>query len=125
MTCANFHSAFAASAYIIQQIPNSLPPRLAVKISTQLAELDYVHANSSRITSAVRRVLRVPADNLRVGLDHSVKELGDRREETIKVKAESERAAKFFRVLARNSDNQRRRVEDVDLDAPPPGLETL
>jgi mitofusin len=118
-------AAFAASAYIIQQIPNSLPPRLAVKISTQLAELDYVHANSSRITSAVRRVLRVPADNLRVGLDHSVKELGDRREETIKVKGESERAAKFFRVLARNSDNQRRRVEDVDLDAPPPGLETL
>lgn len=117
--------AFAASAYIIHQIPNSLPPRLAAKISTQLAELDYVHANSSRISTAVRRVLRVPADNLRVGLDHSVKELGDRREETIKVKGESERAAKFFRELARKSDGQRHAVEGVDLDAPPPGLETL
>jgi mitofusin 2 len=118
-------TAFAASAYIIHQIPNSLPPRLAAKISTQLAELDYVHANSSRITTAVRRVLRVPADNLRVGLDHSVKELGDRREETVKTKGESERAAKFFRELARKSDGQRHTVLDVDLDAPPPGLETI
>lgn len=118
-------AAFAASAYIVSQIPNSLPPRLAAKISTQLAELDYVHANASRITTAVRRVLRVPADNLRVGLDHSVKELGDKREETIKVKGESERAAKFFRELARKSDGQRHTVQGVDLEAPPPGLETV
>lgn len=54
-----------------------------------------------------------------------MKELGDRREKTIKVKGESERAAKFFRGLARDSDSQKRRVEDVDLDAPPPGLETI
>ncbi|OAQ79024.1 transmembrane GTPase Fzo1 [Purpureocillium lilacinum] len=100
-------AAVAASAYILQQIPNSLPPRLATKISTQLEELDYVHANSSRISSSVRKVLRFPADNLRVGLDQSVKDLGTRRDETAKVKAESERASKFFRTLVGESEVQR------------------
>ncbi|KAL6850653.1 mitofusin [Amphichorda felina] len=116
-----FAAIFAASAYIIQQIPNSLPHRLATKISTQLAELDYVHGNSSRIASSVRRVLRVPADNLRVGLDQSVKELGTRREETTKVKGESDRASKYFTRLVRDSEEQRNMVMGVDLDNPPQG----
>lgn len=95
---------------------------MATKISTQLEELDYVHANSSRISSSVRKVLRFPADNLRVGLDQSVKDLGTRRDETAKVKAESERASKFFRTLVGESEVQRSMVEGVDLDAPPPGM---
>ncbi|POR37620.1 Transmembrane GTPase fzo1 [Tolypocladium paradoxum] len=115
-------AAIAASAYVLQQIPNSLPPRLANKISTQLAELDYVHSNSARISSAVRKVLRFPADNLRVALDQSVKDLGNRRDETAKVKGESERASKFFRELVGQSEMQLSMVEAVDLDAPPPGL---
>lgn len=114
--------AIAASAYVLQQIPNSLPPRLATKISSQLAELDYVHTNSNRIAASVRKVLRFPADNLRVRLDQSVKDLGSRREETIKVRGESERAAAFFSKLADESEVQHRKVLDVDLDAPPPGV---
>lgn len=70
----------------------------------------------------MRRVLRVPADNLRVSLDQSVKELGNRREETIKVKGESERAARYFSRLVAESEHQRGNVAAVDLDAPPPGV---
>lgn len=114
--------AVAATAYVLQQIPNSLPPRLATKISTQLNDLDYVHSNSSRISSAVRKVLRFPADNLRVSLDQSIKDLGNKRDETIKVKGESERAVKYFSNLVRDSQGQRSLVEGVDLDAPPPGM---
>ncbi|RDA94549.1 hypothetical protein CP533_2727 [Ophiocordyceps camponoti-saundersi (nom. inval.)] len=117
-----FVAAIGAAAYVLQQIPNSLPPRLASKISMQLAEIDYVHANSARISSSVQRVLRYPAETLRVGLDQSVKDLGNRLDETVKVKDESERAAKFFRDLAGESQVQRSMVEAVDLDAPPPGL---
>lgn len=114
-------SAFAVSAYVVQQIPNSLPPRLASKISAQLAELDYVHVNSARISGIVRRVLHLPADNLRVSLDQTVKDLGNRREETMRVRYESERAEKFFGDLVRESDGQRNVVAGMDLDAPPPG----
>ncbi|KAG5981765.1 hypothetical protein E4U55_002594 [Claviceps digitariae] len=113
-------AAVAGAAYVLQQIPNSLPPKLAAKISSQLAELDYIHANSSRISSSVRKVLRIPADNLRIGLDQSVKELGNKRDEAEKVKQESEDAGKFFHELVGRSQVQRSMVEAVDLDTPPP-----
>ncbi|KAK2594119.1 mitofusin [Conoideocrella luteorostrata] len=112
-------AAVAGAAYILQQIPNSLPPKLAAKISSQLAELDYIHANSSRISSSVRKVLRFPADSLRVSLDQNVKQLGNRRDEADKVKQESEEAAKFFHELVGRSQVQRSMVEAVDLDASP------
>lgn len=115
--------AIGATVYVLQQIPNSLPPRLAARISSQLAEIDYVHINSSRISSAVRKVLRFPADNLRVALDHSVKDLNNRRDETVEAKEESERANKFFRELVSRSQVQRSMVEVVDLDAHPPTLD--
>ncbi|PHH83434.1 hypothetical protein CDD82_1088 [Ophiocordyceps australis] len=115
-------AAIAASIYIVQQIPNSLPPRLATKISAQLMQLDYVHANSARISSSVRKVLRYPADNLRVGLDKNVKDLSSRRDDTVKAKDESEQASRIFRGLVGESEVQRSMVEAVDLDSPPPGL---
>lgn len=112
-------AVIAATAYVLQQIPNSLPPRLAAKITQQLADMDYVHGNSARIASSVRKVLRFPSDNLRVRLEQSVKELGNRRDETVKTRAESERAANFFGDLALKSEMERSKVNDVDLDAPP------
>ncbi|KAL6894704.1 hypothetical protein GGI43DRAFT_129767 [Trichoderma evansii] len=115
-------AAVAASAYVLQQIPTSLPHRLARKIEAQLSEIDYVHTNASRISGAVRTVLRMPADNLRVGLDHSVKDLNKKRDETVKVKGESEKASKFFRKLVGETQVQKNMVEGVDLDTPPQAL---
>lgn len=66
-------------------------------------------------------MLRFPADSLRIGLDRSVKDLDSRREETVKVKAESDRASKFFNGLVGSAEMQRSIVEGVDLDASPPG----
>ncbi|KAI1374942.1 hypothetical protein F4677DRAFT_148562 [Hypoxylon crocopeplum] len=111
----------SAAAYVVQQIPHSLPHRLSDKISTQLAAIDYVHANSTRIEGAVRKVLRFPADNLRVGLTRSVEQLGTRREDTIKVRGESEVALKYFGNLVRESAHHRNLVDDIDLDAHPQG----
>ncbi|SPO03047.1 related to GTP-binding protein FZO1, required for biogenesis of mitochondria [Cephalotrichum gorgonifer] len=114
-------AAIAAAAYVLHQIPSSLPRRLQEKISAQLAEMDYVHANSTRVSSSVRKVLRFPADNLRLTLDRSVKELGARREETLKVRGESEVALKYFGNLVRKSAAQRDSVMGIDLETPPPG----
>ncbi|OTB07945.1 hypothetical protein M426DRAFT_317447 [Hypoxylon sp. CI-4A] len=120
-------AAVSAAAYVVQQIPQSLPHRLSEKISARLTEMDYVHANSTRISGAVRKVLRFPADNLRVSLTRSMEELGVRREETMKVRSESEVALKYFGNLVRESAHQRNLVEEIDLDAHPqgaPGLNT-
>ncbi|KAI0874341.1 hypothetical protein GGS24DRAFT_490054 [Hypoxylon argillaceum] len=109
----------SAAAYVLQQVPQSLPHRLSAKLSAQLESMDYVHANSTRIASSVRKVLRFPADNLRVGLTRSVEQLGSRRDETMKTRTESEVAFKYFSNLVRNSAHQRALVADVDLDAHP------
>ncbi|KAI1075340.1 hypothetical protein F5B20DRAFT_384608 [Whalleya microplaca] len=111
----------SAAFYVVKQIPHSLPHRLSEKISAQLTAIDYVHANGTRIAGSVRKVLRIPADGLRAGLARSVEQLGSRREETLKVRGESEVAMKFFGNLVRESAHQRVLVEDVDLDALPQG----
>lgn len=87
--------------------------------------MDYVHANSARISASVRKVLRFPADNLRLSLDRSVKELGARREDTIKVRGESEVALKYFGNLVTESARQRDVVGAVDLETTPPGAADL
>ncbi|PBP23316.1 hypothetical protein BUE80_DR005868 [Diplocarpon rosae] len=115
-------TAIAAAYYILLQIPLSLPHRLSTKISTQLAEIDYVHSNSTRISSSVRKVLRFPADNLRVGLQRSVEQLGSKREETRKVRGESEVARKYFGNLVNETARIRNTVESVDLEGPAPGV---
>ncbi|KAI1828248.1 transmembrane GTPase fzo1 [Xylaria intraflava] len=112
-------AVLSAAAYVLQQIPQSLPHSLSVKLSAQLDAMDYVHANSTRIASSVRKVLRFPADNLRVGLTRCVEQLDSRRDETLKTRTESEVALKYFSNLVRNSAHQRTLVADVDLDAHP------
>jgi mitofusin len=114
--------AVLAAAYILQQIPHSLPHRLATKISNQLAAIDYVHANSTRISSKARKVLLIPANNLRVGLQRSVEELGFKREDTRKVRDESSEARKYFSNLVNETTKIRNTVEAVDLEGPAPGV---
>ncbi|KAM7189161.1 hypothetical protein V8F20_010272 [Naviculisporaceae sp. PSN 640] len=114
-------AAAAAAYYVLNQIPHSLPHRLSAKISQQLQAMDYVHKNSNRISGSVRKALRIPADNLQVSLQRSVEKLGTRRDETLRVRAESDVALKYFRNLVVQSDHQRRMVQAVDLDAHPTG----
>lgn len=108
--------------YVLNQIPQSLPHRLNSKISTQLAALDYVHTNSTRISGTVRKVLLIPANSLRVGLQRSVEQLDTRRDETLKVRKESHDALRYFSNLVQRSAHQRHQIETVDLDAHPVGV---
>ena len=80
-----------------------MPRRLSHKLSAQLAELDYTHANATRISSEVRRALKFPADKLREGLQRSVEQLLDERKEKIKLQGESDVARKYFGNLVRES----------------------
>lgn len=101
-----------------------MPRRLSHKLSAQLAELDYTHANATRISSEVRRALKFPADKLREGLQRSVEQLLDERKEKIKLQGESDVARKYFGNLVRESGDIRSRVMRVDLEGPAPGHAT-
>lgn len=70
----------------------------------------------------MRKVLRFPADNLRVGLQRSVEQLGVKKEETLKVRAESEVARKYFGNLVSETNRIRNTVEGVDLEGSAPGV---
>ena len=108
-------------SYVVTSIPKSLPHRLSSKLAVQLEAVDYTHSNSQRIGSEVRRALKYPADNLRLDLQRSVEKLQSQREETSKVKVESEVARKYFTNLVRESNDIRNGVERVDLEGPAPG----
>ena len=111
--------------YILHQIPHSLPHRLNSKISEQLAAIDYVHTNSSRVSSVVRKVLRMPSDKLRIDLQQSFEQLETQRAETARVRAESDVALKYFGNLVRVSSQQHRMIHAVDLEGHPPPMAGL
>ncbi|EAS28167.1 transmembrane GTPase Fzo1 [Coccidioides immitis RS] len=114
-------AAILTAAYIVSQIPRSLPSRLSRKISTTLAEIDYVHSNAVRISTEVGRVLRMPATRLQTALQVAAEDLAKRKAEVGKVKHESEVARKYFANLFRESNDNRRAVEAIDLEATIPG----
>lgn len=95
---------------------------MSAKLSAQLAELDYTHANSLRISSEVRRALKFPADKLRESLQRNMEHLQEQKRETTKTRDESEVARKYFGNLVRESNDIRSRVMRVDLEGPAPGI---
>ncbi|KAF2397643.1 hypothetical protein EJ06DRAFT_481435 [Trichodelitschia bisporula] len=109
-------------SYAITSIPQSLPRRLSNKLYAQLAAIDYTHANASRISSEVRRALKYPADNLRVGLKRNIEQLQTKKEDTSKLRGESEMAHKYFSNLVQKAGMIRSNVERVDLEGPAPGV---
>ncbi|KAK4944592.1 mitofusin [Elasticomyces elasticus] len=112
-------AAVLTVAYVLSTIPQTLPPRLATKLSATLAQMDYTHSNANRIAAEVRRVLRYPAQRLTTDLAQNVEELRQKKEDVSKVKRESEVARKYFGNLVRNSSEARRRVAGIDLEGPP------
>jgi replication fork clamp-binding protein CrfC len=109
-------------SYAVASIPQSLPRRISNKLHTQLGALDYTHANATRISSEVRRALKYPADNLRVGLKRNVEKLQGKKEDTDKLKHETQTAAKYFVNLITKTGEIRSKVQRVDLEGPAPGV---
>jgi len=108
-------------SYAVASIPLSLPRRLSAKLAAQLSAIDFTHANAVRISAEVRKALKIPADHLRSGLQKNLEQLQDRREETSKIRSDSEVARKYFSNLVRDSNEIRLGVERVDLEGPAPG----
>ncbi|KAI5288720.1 mitofusin [Ascosphaera aggregata] len=111
-------AAGMAVFYILSEIPNSLPTNIQRKISALLYELDYTHANATRISNEVRRVLRMPAKQLQTTLQAKTEELGRRKDKITMEKQQSEVALKYFSNLFREAGENRRAVESINLEAP-------
>lgn len=99
-----------------------MPHRLAAKLSQQLSAIDYTHQNALRISSEIRRALKSPANDVRIGLQRNVERLQQKKEETTKSRIEAEVAYKYFGNLVRKSNDLRQTVQRVDLEAAPPAF---
>lgn len=115
-------TAILATTYALTSIPTTLPPRLSRRLASRLNAMSYTHTNAHRISSEVSKVLRYPADTLRLGLQHSVEKLSRKKEDVEEIKIKSEVARKYFSNLLRESVESRRIVERVDLEGGAPGV---
>ena len=77
-----------------------------------------------RISSEVRRALKGPANDVRIGLQRNVEKLQLKKDETLKFKSEAEGARKYFSNLFRGSNELRQTVQRIDLEATPPAVAT-
>lgn len=80
-----------------------------------------MHLNAARISNEVRRALKKPANDLRVGLQRDVEKLQVKKDDTVKFKTDAEVARKYFGNLYRDAGDISRMVERVDLEGPAPG----
>jgi hypothetical protein len=99
-------------------VPRSLPHQLSAKLSAQLAAIDYTHSNATRISSEIRKALKGPARDVRIGLQRNVENIQQKRDETGKFRKEAEVAQKYFGNLVRQSQDLRQSVLRVDLEPP-------
>ncbi|KAF2278801.1 uncharacterized protein EI97DRAFT_393509 [Westerdykella ornata] len=109
-------------SYVLTSIPKTLPHRLNAKLAQQLAAIDYTHSNALRISSEVRKSLKGPANEVRIGLQRNVEKLQLKKEETSKTRMEAEVARKYFSNLVRSSNDLRQGVQRVDLEASLPAV---
>jgi len=91
-------------------------------LSTQLTAIDYTHQNALRISNEIRRALKGPANDVRIGLQRNVEKLQLKKEETTKIRNDAEVARKYFGNLVRTSNETRHMVQRIDLEATPPAV---
>ncbi|KAG0640351.1 hypothetical protein HOY80DRAFT_18184 [Tuber brumale] len=108
----------AGAIFLISDIPNAVPRKLAKKIRKELEEMDYVHGNSERITKECRKVLGFPADELRAAFHKSIEKQGTTIDEKRKTEKESEVAFKYFGGLLKDAASQKKGVMGLDLEGP-------
>lgn len=109
--------------YLFADIPNAVPRKLAKKIRRELEGMDYVHGNSERISKEVRKVLKVPADDLRSGFQRLIEKRGKERDELKVSRHESEVALKYFGNLFRKSTEIGKGLDRLDLENVTPVLQ--
>ena len=106
----------AGAAFIISDIQRAVPRKLAKKIRRDLIEMDYIHINSERISKEVRKVMKIPSEEVRSSFQKSLEGLRVKKEETTKRVGECEVAVKYFGNLLKEAREHSAVVRRYDLE---------
>lgn len=102
--------------YLISDIPNALPRKLALKVKHQMRELDYPHQNSERIAKECRKVLKYPTREVQSAFQTSLDKNHAERETLLTSIKDADVASAFFGKLLKKAIDQRSMVTSLDLE---------
>jgi mitofusin len=105
-----------AVTYLISDIPNALPRKLALKVKHQVQELDYPHQNSERIAKECRKVLKYPAREVHSAFQMSLDKHVVNREKILGAIKDADVGSAFFGKLLKRAVDQRKMVVALDLE---------
>ncbi|KAK9370017.1 hypothetical protein V1509DRAFT_618301 [Lipomyces kononenkoae] len=104
------------AVYVISDMPNVVPKKLAKKLRQELQSVDYIHTNSERISAECRKVLKYPAEDLRIAFQQLLDEQATQKNERTKQMSHAEESLRYFSGLYKDSRNNRQMISDLDLE---------
>ncbi|KAK9494715.1 hypothetical protein V1508DRAFT_412422 [Lipomyces doorenjongii] len=91
------------AVYVISDIPNVVPRKLAKKLKRELESVDYIHANSDRISGECRKVLKYPAEDLRSAFQQLLDEKASQKNERTRQMSHAKESLRYFSRLYEDS----------------------
>lgn len=103
-------------SYLIYDLPRALPLNLTNRYKQKLAELNYTHSNSKRVSEEVAAVLKVPTREIVKTCEVVVN-----KKESTKIELETKRdhnkiSLTFFKQILERATTQKSIIEGLDLD---------
>lgn len=102
--------------YIINEMPRTIPRRIARRIAFEIDRMGYVQANSYRIASECRKVLRYPASDVRVAFQSKIDAAIREREKYQIMSEQSKAISTFFLDILKRSEKMVEEVDACNLD---------
>lgn len=102
--------------YLISDIPYAVPRKKTRKLKKLMAELNYVHINSSRIAKECRTVLQYPSRQVASKFQSRVEKKFTEKEKLEESIHSAKLTCGYFQSLLRKVEQQRDAVIDIDLE---------
>ncbi|KAK9389905.1 hypothetical protein V1515DRAFT_176749 [Lipomyces mesembrius] len=104
------------AVYVISDIPNVVPRKLAKKLKRELESVDYIHTNSDRISGECRKVLKYPAEDLRSAFQQLLDEKASQKNERIRQMSHAKESLRYFSRLYEDSRCNWGLISELDLE---------
>lgn len=104
--------------YVISDIPNALPRKMARKIRKEIESIDYTRANADRISKECRKVLRYPQQDIIAAFQSSIEKKVRDKEDCAKSVRKADTAYHHFSQFHMEAAQQRVVLSQINLDSP-------
>ncbi|KAK9318084.1 hypothetical protein V1524DRAFT_421973 [Lipomyces starkeyi] len=104
------------AVYLVSDIPNVVPRKLAKKLKRELESVDYIHTNSDRISGECRKVLKYPAEDLRSAFQQLLDDKASQKNERTRQMSQAKESLRYFSRLYEDSRCNSGMISELDLE---------